>query len=87
MMKAFGASVIVTVAVQALEDATEIIAIANNQVNNRTLQNKWELYIEYLVDAKEDRAPKDNFIYVSTVLKNNNVTNDFRRRIRNGEVF
>jgi len=79
-------SALVTATVDAT-DAKSIVAIANNQVNNRTLQNKWKLDIEYLVDAEEERNPRNNFIYVSTVLTNDDVTRDFKRRIRDGEIF
>ena len=88
-MKAF--IILLSAAAQAavvnLEQGTEVSAISNLQVNNRTLLNDWELLFEYSVDAKSDRSPKDNKITITTILRNVNVLDDFKRRIKDGEVF
>ena len=65
----------------------EFVAIEQFQVNNRTLLNKWELYMEYSIDADESRSPDQNFIEVTTIMRNKQVVTDFKRSIRNGEVF
>ena len=54
-MKAFGV-VVAAVTAPAMVQATEVKefvtpVISKYQVNNRTLLNDWELYIEYTVDA------------------------------------
>lgn len=41
----------------------------------------------YEVDAMEDREPEDNFISITTILSNSQVTEDFKRTIQNGEIF
>ena len=41
----------------------------------------------YEVDAMEDREPEDNFISITTILSNSQVTEDFKRTIKNGEIF
>lgn len=45
--------------------------------------NNWALDLEYEVDAKKDRAPEDNFIYITTILKNYNL----EKKIEEGEIF
>ena len=89
-MKAFyGASTAALVATvaNAIAANTEIKAITEQQVNNRTLLNDWRLSIEYSVDAEDGRAPEQNYISVTTILKNDNVTENFKRRIKDGEIF
>ena len=43
----------------------------------------------YSVDAKpaEERNPEQNFISVTTILKNDKVVDNFKRRIKDGEIF
>lgn len=65
----------------------EFNVIDRYQVNNRTLLNQWELFMKYEVDAKSDRDPSENFLTVTTILKNNDVTGDMKRRIGEGEIF
>ena len=65
----------------------EFVAIEKFQVNNRTLLNKWELYMEYSIDAEEGRSPEENFIEITTIMRNEQVVEDYKRKIRNGEVF
>ena len=60
-MKAFGA-VVAAVTAPALVQAGEVKefvspVISQYQVNNRTLLNDWELYVEYSVDAVNGRDP------------------------------
>ena len=89
-MKAFyGASTAALVATvaDAIAANTEIKAITEQQVNNRTLLNDWRLSIEYNVDAEQGRAPEQNFISVTTILKNDKVVDNFKRRIKDGEIF
>ena len=43
--------------------------------------------MEYQVDAKEERSPSENFIYITTVLSNSQVVSDYNRRIQDGEIF
>ena len=65
----------------------EFVVIDKYQVNNRTLLNKWELYMVYDVDASPDRDPSQNFLTITTILRNEDVTGDLRRRINEGEIF
>ena len=43
--------------------------------------------MKYEVDAMEDRKPEDNFISITQIMTNDQVTLDFKRKIQNGEIF
>ena len=49
--------------------------------------NDWRLSLEYNVDADENRPPEQNYISVTTILKNDKVVSNFKRRIKDGEIF
>jgi len=85
-MKALNLALLATAA-NAMESNTEMLIIDEWQVNNRTLLNKWKLIFKYEIDAAPDREPKDNFLTITTILKNSDVTGDFKRRIGENEIF
>ena len=68
-------------------ETSDIEAITKYQVNNRTLLNGWLLNIEYRVDAEASRDPSQNFIYITTKLRNESILDDFKRTIQPNEIF
>ena len=73
--------------VWAMSEVVSYEAISKLQVYMRTLNSSWALDLEYAVDAASDRDPSKNFLYVTTVLRNNKFFNDFKRKLKDGEIF
>lgn len=91
-MKSFKASTAAVAAVtigsvSAIEAGTTILAIEKYQVNNRTLLNDWELDLVYYVDAMEDQSASKNMLTIEMTLRNANVRDDFKRKIKDKEIF
>ena len=86
-MKYLSGAALATGSLAAKSEPISYEAISRLQVNQRTLQNHWSLLLDYQVDAEEKRDPKDNWLYVTLTLKNDKVVDDFKRRIKNGEIF
>ena len=55
-------------------------------MNQRTLLNNWRLDMSYEVVTPED-DPESHEIYITTILKNEKVQENFKRTIRDGEIF
>ena len=78
-----------------VEDANEpelkrpaLCAVSAFQVDNRSLLSNWHLQLEYDVKGEEQDDAADKFLYVSTVIKNDQYKKDYREKeLPDGEVL
>jgi len=87
MIKSFTIAALAASFSQAAEVKELLEVISNLQVNQRTLLNAWSLDMEYEVDATSENDPSKNVIYLTTILKNDKVLENFNRKIQDGEIF